>query len=222
MHQARQVPARPPARPVKPAGNRDRVHIPVIAVERQHRRHPHRDSGLSQATRRHGTGQGGHPGGLPSPQRCHIRRERGQRHLIPRQPHGSQVAPPAVQRRRIRADRVRGDLAGDPQVIQELLDGPDRKMILPGHGPRPLPLEHHPLHRHEAMLPTLPTLLWDPRQRHADVRFRWPDPRRPTLRTGLQEPRIALARCPITTPGRLRVTTQPSPASNNRTIGHSG
>ena len=57
VHQARQIPARPAARPVKTVSDRDRVHIPVIAVKRQHRRHPHRDRRLRQATRRGGTRQ---------------------------------------------------------------------------------------------------------------------------------------------------------------------
>lgn len=38
------------------------------------------------------------------------------------------------------------------------------------------------------MLPTLMTLLWDPRQRHADVRKYLIRPRWLTLRTGRQEP----------------------------------
>ena len=44
---------------------------------------------------------------LAGAQGCQIRRERRERHLIPRQPSRGQVSPPAVQRRRIRPDRVR-------------------------------------------------------------------------------------------------------------------
>jgi hypothetical protein len=65
MHQARPVPAGTAACPVKPVSDGDRVHITVIAVERQHRSHPHRDRLLSKSPWQIGAGQRCHPGRVP-------------------------------------------------------------------------------------------------------------------------------------------------------------
>ncbi len=87
-----------PTGPVEPSGDRSPVHICVIAVERQHRRHsqPHRR--LRHPTPGStGTRQAVHSDRITGPQHRQERQERRQRHLVPRQPGRLQVVPPRVE-----------------------------------------------------------------------------------------------------------------------------
>ena len=137
-----------PAQPVEPPGHRNLMNIGLIAIERQHGGDPRRDRRFRRAVGVLTDRQPRHPGRIPGPQRGQERDERRQAHLVPGHPRRSQVLPPAGQRRRIRTDRVRRGLLGHPQELQVLLDRADRKMILPGDRPGPLPVEHDTLHPH--------------------------------------------------------------------------
>ena len=148
MGQTGNIPARPPAGPVKTVSDRNLVGIGVITVERQHGGDPGSDRRLRRARNIGGGRERGHPGGQPGPQPGHERDEEWQPDLVPRRPRRRQELPPAGQGRGIGTDRVRRGLLGHPQELKVFLDRAGRKVIVPRHRPCPLPVEQNALHPH--------------------------------------------------------------------------